>query len=174
MSQSAVDATIVLSQSLQYPKTEEQMLDALTENTQFRGSSPTLDMCLGARVHFTVNKSVIACLVNGIIGLVRGYILPAVVGTNAVDPRSQAPFCVIVEFDDVNLVKNFDARLRTFFPNKCSGGLDLVAWDDIKWTKQCMTLNKVGVQLGKPTAAAPAITFVSCTRIKNVSALLFK
>jgi hypothetical protein len=150
------------------------MLDALTENNQSRGPSPTLDMCLGARVHFTVNKSVIACLVNGRIGWVRGYIWSAVVGSKAVDPRSQEPFCVIVEFDDVNLVKNFDARLRTFFPDKCSGALDLVAWDDIKWTKQCMTLNKIGVHLAKPTAAAPAITYVLCTRLKSDPGLLFK
>ena len=70
---------------------------------------------------------------NGALGWVRGFVWPEGGDPRSADKSKQAPVCVVVEFDDVNLgeeqAKNSDGSLRfdekgvpvmvprTFFPN---------------------------------------------------------
>ena len=98
---------------------------------EFRGRPHMLHLCEGARVLHTHNEWPEAGLMNGALGNVRGFVWPKGGNPNAVDPERQAPHCVVVEFDDVNLGVEEIAELdedgkkkvvpRTFFPGLVLG-----------------------------------------------------
>jgi len=101
------------------------------DSDEFRGLPHQLHLCEGARVLLMHNEWVEAGLMNGALGYVRGFVWPKGGDPNAADPEKQAPHCVIVEFDDVDLgveetdEVGEDGRTkvvpRTFFPGMVMG-----------------------------------------------------
>ena len=58
---------------------------------------------------------------NGAAGVVRGFIWPKGGDPNSADEDKQAPLCVVVEFDDVDLGTDAEGKPRTFFPDLTMG-----------------------------------------------------
>ena len=83
----------------------------------FRGMESELHMCEGARVLLTQNLWVEAGLMNGALGVFRGYMWPEGGDPNAEQEEKRRPLCVFVEFDSVNLGDGADGRPRSFFPD---------------------------------------------------------
>lgn len=81
---------------------EEGMRAELMADDDF-GLAANLQLCDEARVLLTRNLWIQAGLVNGSTGTVKGFVWPSGADPNSSDPRRRAPFCVIVEFDDVRL-----------------------------------------------------------------------
>jgi len=93
----------VLSIAAKHGGYEEGSRPELLFDEDFKGLQSNFLVCEGARVLLTSNLWPEAGLMNGALGTVRGFIWPA-----GGDPRSQqkdlqAPLCIIVEFDDVDL-----------------------------------------------------------------------
>ena len=162
----------------------------------FRGMENELLVCEGARVLLTQNLWVEAGLMNGALGVVRGYMWPE--GGNPYSERSElrTPLCVFVEFDSVNLGVDEEGRPRSFFPNdpvrqnwvpvfrqKVSSTAEehvarenfplQLAWALPHWKAQGMTLDRVRVHLSARTAGVPGIGFVACTRVRHPWDLVF-
>ena len=74
-------------------------------------------MCEGARVLLTQNLWVEAGLMNGAMGVMKGYMWPEGGDPHGHDPKKFSPLCVFVEFDSVDLGKDEAGRPRSFFPN---------------------------------------------------------
>jgi len=163
----------------------------------FRGMESELLVCEGARVLLTQNLWVEAGLMNGALGVVRGYMWPE--GGNPYSERSElrTPLCVFVEFDSVNLGVDEEGRPRSFFPNdpvrhnwvpifrqKVSSTAEehvarenfplQLAWALTHWKAQGMTLDRVRVHLSARTAGVPGIGFVACTRVRHPWDLVFE
>ena len=81
---------------------EETMKAELMEDDDF-GLAAVLQLCLGARVILTRNMWIGAGLVNGSMGTVVNFVWEPGGDPSSSDPRLRAPFCIIVEFDDVQL-----------------------------------------------------------------------
>ena len=73
-------------------------------------------MCEGARVLLTQNLWVEAGLMNGAMGVLRGYMWPEGGDPHSDKPELRSPLCIFVEFDSVNFVDE-DGRPRSFFPD---------------------------------------------------------
>ena len=58
---------------------------------------------------------------NGAAGVVGGFIWPQGGDPNSADEQKQAPLCVVVEFDDVDLGRDAEGKPRTFFPDVTLG-----------------------------------------------------
>ena len=71
----------------------------------FRGMVSELLVCEGARVLLTQNLWVEAGLMNGALGIVRGYMWPEGGDPHSQDPEKRSPLCVFVEFDSVILAR---------------------------------------------------------------------
>ena len=82
---------------------EKGMKPELLDDAEFRGLLALLNLCEGARVLLTHNEWVEAGLMNGALGRVRGFVWPEGGDPNSKDEEKQAPLCVVVEFDDVDL-----------------------------------------------------------------------
>ena len=76
-----------------------------------------METCEGARVLLTDNLWVEACLVNGAMGCVRGFVWPEGADPTSKKKELSVPLCVVVEFDEVQL-KSVDGAERTFFPGE--------------------------------------------------------
>ena len=98
---------------------------------EFRGMLQMLYLCKGARVLLTHNEWTSAGLMNGALGNVVGFVWPKGGDPNSSEEHKQAPECVVVEFDDVDLgVEETDevdeegnrvCKPRTFFPGLVLG-----------------------------------------------------
>ena len=75
-------------------------------------------MNLGARVLLTMNLWVEAGLMNGALGTVRGFVWPRGGDPNSEDPKSRAPLCVLVEFDEVCFGLDSTGQPVSFFPGQ--------------------------------------------------------
>ena len=103
------------------------------DSDEFRGMDNTFHCCEGARVMLTHNEWVEAGLMNGALGVVRGMVWPKGGDPNSAEEKKQAPFYVVVEFDDVDLgaeevdevggdgVRRTKLVPRTFFPGLVLG-----------------------------------------------------
>jgi len=163
----------------------------------FRGVENEVLVCEGARVLLTQNLWVEAGLMNGALGVVRGYILPEGADPHDKKVEKRNPLCVFVEFDSVNLGEDAQGRPRSFFPDDperrnwipiyrqkvTSTAEDNVtrqnfplclAWALTHWKAQGMTLDRVRVHLSAKTAAVPGIGFVACTRVRHPWDLIFE
>ena len=60
-------------------------------------------LCVGACVLLTQNLWVEAGLMNGALGVLRGYMWPQGGDPHSKDSELRSPICVFVEFDSVNL-----------------------------------------------------------------------
>ena len=67
----------------------------------FRGMENELMMCEGARVLLTQNLWVEAGLMNGAMGVLRGYMWPKGGDPHSDDPSLRSPLCLFVEFDSI-------------------------------------------------------------------------
>ena len=153
----------------------------------FRGMENELMMCEGARVLLTQNLWVEAGLMNGAMGVLRGYMWPKGGDPHSDDPSLRSPLCLFVEFDSIDL-RDEKGNPRSFFPGDpvrknwvpiypqrvASTAEDhlarenfplTLAWALTHWKAQGMTLDRVRVHLSERTAAIPGIGFVACTRV---------
>ena len=64
----------------------------------------------------TQNLWVEAGLMNGALGVLRGYMWPEGGDPHSTDSSKRAPICVFVEFDSVNLGVDESGLPRSFFP----------------------------------------------------------
>ena len=191
----------ILSMGAYYttPKTEkgQKMEPSLIGAEDFRGMEDMVLLCEGARVLLTQNLWVEAGLMNGALGYVRGFMFPQGFDPSSKEKELQAPICVFIEFDSVNLGTDADGNERTFFPNepekkkwipifrqevastveehvtRANFPLTL-AWALTHWKAQGMTLDKVRVHLSDRTAGIPGIGFVACTRVRHPWNLVFE
>ena len=85
------------------------------------GLAASLELCIGARVLLTRNLWTDAGLMNGALGVVKGFVWPAGGDPNSSDSRKRAPLCVIVEFDDIDLRKivGRDMENRPVLEERC-------------------------------------------------------
>ena len=74
----------------------------------FRGMPSVLELCEGAWVLLTLNLWVEVGLMNGALGRVIGFVWPEGGDPASSDSARKSPFCVIVEFDEVNLGTEVD------------------------------------------------------------------
>ena len=169
----------------------------------FRGVENELCFCVGARVLLTQNLWVEAGLMNGALGVLRGYMWPQGGDPHSKDSELRSPICVFVEFDSVNLGVDGNGRPRSFFPDdppadvpgsrrnwvpiwrqKVSSTVEekvsrenyplTLAWALTHWKAQGMTLDRVRVHLSEKTAAVPGIGFVACTRVRHPWDMIFE
>ena len=101
------------------PKTKEaeKLRPDQMDADDFRGLEGELLMCEGARVLLTQNLWVEAGLMNGALGVLKGYMWPQGGDPHSKDKKKQSPLCVFVEFDSVNLgVDEETGQPRSFFP----------------------------------------------------------
>ena len=82
-------------------KLEPEKMDA----DDFRGLEGELLMCEGARVLLTQNLWVEAGLMNGALGVLRGYMWPEGGDPHAKEKAKRSPLCVFVEFDSTAFFK---------------------------------------------------------------------
>jgi len=80
----------------------------------FRGMEAELLMCTGARVLLTQNLWVQAGLMNGALGIVKGFMWPEDADAQSEKIEQRTPLCVFIEFDSVNLISP-DGQRRFFF-----------------------------------------------------------
>ena len=167
------------------------------DSEEFRGMESELFMCEGARVLLTQNLWVEAGLMNGALGVLKGYMWPEGGDPNSGQSEKKRPLCVFVEFDSVNLGVDADGKPRTFFPDNperrnwvplfrqaVSSTVEehvtreqfplTLAWAVTHWKAQGMTLDKVRVHLSERTAAMPGIGFVATTRVRHPWDLVFE
>ena len=87
------------------PQAEEDLQCDLLEADEFQGLSSGLNLCKGARVLLFRNCGELtgAGLMNGAIGTVLGFVWPSGGDPHATSGDKQAPLCVLVEFDDIDL-----------------------------------------------------------------------
>ena len=179
------------------------MKPELMDAEDFRGIEGELAFCEGARVLLTQNLWVEAGLMNGALGVLRGYMWPEGGDPHSEDPKKRSPLCVFVEFDSVNLGVDEAGRERTFFPDDPPAGVPgsrrnwvpiwrqqasstvednvsrenyplTLAWALTHWKAQGMTLEKVRVHLSDRTAGVAGIGFVACTRVRHPWDLIFE
>jgi hypothetical protein len=162
----------------------------------FRGMEAELLMCKGARILLTQNLWVEAGLMNGALGIVKGFAWPEDADAQSEQVEKRTPLCVLVEFDSVNLVTPAGDR-RSFFPGdaektnwvpifrqQVSSTLEdnvyreqyplTLAWALTHWKAQGMTLDRVRVHLSDRTAGVPGIAFVAMTRVRHPWDLVFE
>ena len=82
---------------------EHHLKPELTEGDDFRGLLAELRLCEGARVLLIHNVWVEAGLMNGALGIVRGFVWPEGGDPWNADASKRAPLCLVIEFDNVNL-----------------------------------------------------------------------
>jgi len=191
----------ILSMGAYYttPKTEkgQKMEPSQIGAEDFRGMEDMVLLCEGARVLLTQNLWVEAGLMNGALGYVRGFMFPQNFDPSSKEKELQAPICVFIEFDSVNLGTDENGTERTFFPNdperkkwipifrqEVASTVEehvtranfpvTLAWALTHWKAQGMTLDKVRVHLSNRTAGIPGIGFVACTRVRHPWNLVFQ
>ena len=128
---------------------EKDLKPELIDADEFRGLRSHLNVCEGARVLLTQNEWVEAGLMNGAIGTVRGVVWPEGGDPHSQISGKQAPLCIVVEFDDVNLGEDVSidavgrriATHRNFFPD-----LDLGIDDRGKpRSRKCVPIFRQGI-----------------------------
>ena len=162
----------------------------------FRGMEAELLMCTGARVLLTQNLWVEAGLMNGALGVVKGFMWSEDADAQSEKIEQRTPLCVFIEFDSVNLISP-DGQRRFFFPNDpekmnwvpifrqaVSSTIEehvvreqfplTLAWALTHWKAQGMTLDRVRVQLSERTAGVPGIAFVAVTRVRHPWDIVFE
>ena len=135
------------------------------EAADFRGIESELFMCEGARVLLTQNLWVEAGLMNGALGVVKGFVFPEKFDPKSDDPALRKPLCVVVKFDDVNLPE--DLKLKGAGMENCVPIFHetafheseekvsrkqfplTLAWCLTHWKAQGMTLLRVKIALGE-------------------------
>ena len=161
----------------------------------FRGMENELMMCEGARVLLTQNLWVEAGLMNGAMGVLRGYMWPKGGDPHSDDPSLRSPLCLFVEFDSVD-PRDEKGNPRSFFPGDpvrknwvpiypqrvASTAEDhlarenfplTLAWALTHWKAQGMTLEKVIVSLSH-ACSKPGVLFVALTRVRHPDNLLLE
>ena len=93
----------VLCVSAYHKGFEEGSRPDLMFEEDFKGLEAELSLCEGARVLLTTNLWPESGLMNGALGTVRGFIWPEGGDPHSQVRKLQAPVCVVVEFDDVDL-----------------------------------------------------------------------
>ena len=83
----------------------------------FRGMESELHMCEGARVLLTQNLWVEAGLMNGALGVFRGYMWPEGGDPHSQEEEKKRPLCVFVEFDSVNFGVDADGAAARAAPH---------------------------------------------------------
>ena len=187
------------------PNTAEgrKMQPELMDADDFRGIENELMVCVGARVLLTQNLWVEAGLMNGALGVVRGYMWPRGADPHSANVEERTPICVFVEFDSVNLGMDEAGRPRSVFPDDPPAGMRgsrrnwipiyrqkvsstvedhvfrenyplTLAWALTHWKAQGMTLERARVHLSERTAGVPGIGFVACTRVRHPWHVLFE
>jgi hypothetical protein len=73
------------------------------QSEEFKGLVNVLELCVGARVLLTVNLWTEAGLMNGALGWVKGFVWPDGGNPGSDDVALQAPYYVVVEFDELTL-----------------------------------------------------------------------
>ena len=179
------------------PQGASNLRPELILEDDFKGLAACVELCVGARVILTQNRWVEAGLMNGALGVVRGFLWPRNGDPNSPVSRLRAPLCVFVEFDEVELGRDAaTGQRRSFFPNddEKRGWVPIyrnkmdssseegvsreqfpltLAWALTHWKAQGMTLNRVRICLGKKIAAVPGIGYVAVTRVRHPSHLVF-
>mgnify|MGYP003325196004 CR=1 FL=1 len=89
----------------------------VSEEDDSTGLAARVELREGARVILTQNRWVEAGLMNGALGVLRGYMWPEGGDPNSNDPAKWAPLSVFVEFDSVSLGTEESGRPRSFFPD---------------------------------------------------------
>ena len=146
-----------------------------------------------SRVLLTQNLWVEVGLMNGALGTVVGFVWPVGGDPASDDSALKSPLCVIVEFDGLF----FGSRSQSFFPGepgrerwvpifrqKVFSASEasvyreqfplVLAWALTHWKSQGMTLRRVRVRLSNRTAALPGVGFVSITRVRHPTHLVFE
>ncbi len=170
---------------------------AKLDSDEFWGLEAWLYLCVGARVLLTQNLWVEAGLLNGALGVVRGFVWPEGGDPRSKDKSKTMPYCVVVDFDDVTLGVDERGTRRSFFPEDPSrarwvpifgqtksSNLEenvsreqfplTLAWALTHWKAQGMTLRRARVHLGQRTVRIAGIAFVAVTRVKHPSHLVFE
>ena len=91
--------------------------EKISEDDFNGGLLSVLEVCEGARVLLTMNLWVEAGLMNGAMGYVRGFIWPPGGDPGSTDSKLRAPFCILVEFDDIDMGCDGRGMRRSFFPD---------------------------------------------------------
>ena len=73
---------------------------AAMDADEFKGLASSLQLCVGARVLLTQNLCPEYGLMNGALGVVKGFVFPENFNPESSDSKERAPVCVIVEFDE--------------------------------------------------------------------------
>ena len=102
-----------------HDQAEADFRPELMDDDDFQGLSSSLMLCEGARVLLTHNLWVEAGLTNGALGTVVGFVWPEGGDPHSSDVAKKAPYCVVVEFDDIDLGSDIvggQQVARNFFP----------------------------------------------------------
>jgi hypothetical protein len=106
------------------PENESRMNAADFDDDDFRGLHSKLLICVGARVLLTQNLWVEAGLMNGAMGVVRGFVWPPGGSPESAEEHKRAPVAVLVEFDRVELGMEPDVSESSGVPRQdVDGGL---------------------------------------------------
>ena len=161
---------------------EAQMKAELMEDDDF-GLANELCLCEGARVLLTRNLWVQAGLVNGAMGVVKGFAWEQGGDPNSTVSTERTPVCVVVEFDDVQLggrrffdeESGLSERCVPIFHFEATAESDknvkrqqfplTLAWALTHYKAQGMTLKRVRVCLTPTTAKQVGVGFVAVTRV---------
>ena len=179
------------------PAADPNLQADLLQDSEFRNLSASLLLCECARVLLGQNLWIVAGLMNGALGWVRGFVWPVGGRPDHPESRLATPYCVVVEFDEVNLGVDERGQARTFFPGEderkrwvpifpisreshVERGVKRVqfplvlAWAMSHWKAQGMTLRRARVRLGKRGSTTAGVPFVDITRVKHYRHLLFE
>ena len=96
-----------------------------------------MELCEGARVLLTDNLWVQAGLVNGALGVVKGFVWPEGGSPGARSKALSAPQYVIVEFDEVNLGLDATGQPRSFFPDNPERARWV--WSALRWEQRMLS-----------------------------------
>ena len=123
---------------------------------------------MGARVLLTQNIYVEAGLMNGALGVVKGFIFPKNFDPNSSNSALNKPSCVIVKFDELRLPEDLKLKgaglencVPIFYQESAHESESkttrnqfplTLAWCLTHWKAQGMILSKIKIALGEKVA----------------------
>ena len=166
----------------------EKEVKAMRED-EFKGLSNSLQLCVGARVLLTQNIYVEAGLMNGALGVVKGFVFPKNFDPNSSNSALNKPSCVIVKFDELRLPEDLKLKgaglencVPIFYQESAHESESkttrkqfplTLAWCLTHWKAQGMTLSKVKIALGEKVAKSLGVGYTAASRVKHVRDLVF-